>query len=228
MRFFYLFIFMALMGMKMFGQQVLKDTIPQEADTTLIIHAASDTVDSNVAAEFTGGVHARDFDKLVTIDNKVIIARITSVKPTEINFIYPLNTIQNSIDRDLVNYVIHNNGTKEVFTLVETKESDNEEVEENFLLEKEKKKWEEIVATYLEQEIEGMTEIESLLVEFQSNKMRASNEYLEKNALIILRKKTANVGGEIVLITEKKINKAYGDLPSIEMSGIAFTKPASE
>lgn len=223
---------------------MLSDSIAGKGDSILyspkngvIVEESVDTITMRGLAISTSGENrtpgnlmaidtaiSSNFDRIITIDNKLIIANILKVGSGDISFIYPLNTVQNEISRDLVNYVIYEDGKKEIFTRIEEKEIHDGETNKSFLIVKEKKAWEEVSATYDKEETAGMTEIEEVVVEFQSNKMRATSDYLEKNALIILRKKAANVGGELVLITNKQINKAYGDLPSIEMEGIAYSK----
>jgi hypothetical protein len=52
--------------------------------------------------------------------------------------------------------------------------------------------------------------------------VNAENEYLEKNAQIIIRKKAANLNAPFVLLVNKNYYKAYGDPPSIELEGILY------
>ena len=47
---------------------------------------------------------------------------------------------------------------------------------------------------------------------------------LEAKARTILRKKAANVNAQYVLITNKNITTAFGEIPSASLSGIAYSK----
>lgn len=169
-----------------------------------------------------------NFDQIITIDNKVITAHVTNIGLNQVYFRYPLNTIQNSISREMINCIIHKNGRKEIFTLVEKEEAPNLNADESFIIVREKKQWEEVDTTHNADQILGMNKLENISAKYESGKMRANAEYLEKNALIILRKKAANMGADLILITSKQMHAAYGDLPSIEMEGVAYSKDMVE
>ncbi len=165
-----------------------------------------------------------NFDQIITIDNKVITAQVTNIGLNQVHYRYPLNSISNTISREMINCIIHKNGRKEIFTLVDKVEEPDLNADENFIIAREKKQWEEVDTTHNAEKILGMNKLESINAKYESGKMRANAEYLEKNALIILRKKAANLGADLILITGKQLHTAYGDLPSIELEGVAYTK----
>lgn len=173
-------------------------------------------------------VYRSNFDQIITIDNKVIIAQVTNIGLNQVYYRYPLNTIQNTISREMINCIIHKNGRKEIFTLIEKEEAQKKNADESFIITREKKLWEEVDTTHNADKIQGMNKLENISAKYESSRMRANAEYLEKNALIILRKKAANIGADLVLITNKQIHTAYGDLPSVEMEGVAYSKGIAE
>lgn len=216
------------LAVSMNSSAVVNEMLQLPHDTLEIQSSDGSTFPANSANIQSDTAFRSDFDQIVTIDNKVIIARITRIGPGEVNFVYPFNTEANSISRDIINCIIHETGRKEIFNLVDQEDLKRGDFQENFVVEKKKKVWEEVDTTYHEEKTSGMVEIDRFVVQYESSKMRATVEFLEKNALIILRKKAAHAGAELVLITYKKVHTAYGDLPSIEMEGIAYSNAVAE
>ncbi len=73
-------------------------------------------------------------------------------------------------------------------------------------------------------EVEGLIEVAKLEAKAEGSDRRYSTpKALERTAVIVLRRKAALVNGEIVLITGKKTNVAFGEIPSVTLYGTAYS-----
>ena len=72
-------------------------------------------------------------------------------------------------------------------------------------------------------EMSGWKNVGPLAVRFTGD-FKTSGDDLEKNCLIILKKKAVRLNADIIHITEKKIFREYGELPKIEMRAVAYIK----
>lgn len=73
-----------------------------------------------------------------------------------------------------------------------------------------------------ESEIGTLIEMGKLEAIYESKKMMTENSFLEKNALIILRKKAVALKATTILVTFKEITRQYGEYPSITMKATAY------
>lgn len=73
-------------------------------------------------------------------------------------------------------------------------------------------------------DVEGLIEVAKLEAKSEgSDKGYSTPKSLERTAIIVLRRKAALVNADIVLITEKKSNVAFGEIPAITLYGIAYS-----
>lgn len=73
-------------------------------------------------------------------------------------------------------------------------------------------------------DVEGLIEVAKLEARAEgSNKGYSTPKSLERTAIIVLRKKAASVNANIVLITNKKSNVAFGEIPSVVLYGTAYS-----
>lgn len=73
-------------------------------------------------------------------------------------------------------------------------------------------------------DVDGLIEVAKLEAKSEgSDKGYSTLKSLERTAIIVLRRKAALVNADIVLITEKKSNVAFGEIPAITLYGIAYS-----
>lgn len=73
-------------------------------------------------------------------------------------------------------------------------------------------------------DVEGLIEVAKLEAQVEgSDKGYSSPKTLERKATIVLRKKAALLNADIVLITDKKTNVAFGEIPSMTLHGTAYS-----
>ncbi len=74
------------------------------------------------------------------------------------------------------------------------------------------------------EDVEGLIEVAKLEAKAEgSDRGYATPKSLERTATIVLRRKAALVNANIVLITEKKTNVAFGEIPAVTLYGTAYS-----
>lgn len=162
-----------------------------------------------------------DYDKLVFNNWDLKIVKVKDITSQQVLFLYPLNPQTQIVRREKVSQILYADGRHEIFKpLIRHNESDSMFLKDVRI--KDPKKWQKVTVVYNEDEIPMLFELGEVFAEYRSYKINASTEYLEKNAIIILKKKVANMNGTCVLVTEKKTRRPYGDSPFIRIEGRAF------
>lgn len=83
--------------------------------------------------------------------------------------------------------------------------------------------WRKVKLTDNAEDIAGLIELEQIeAVSEGDSRGYYSKRSLENSAKIVLRKKAAMLNADIVLIKEIKNNRAYGDVPSTTIIGVAY------
>lgn len=73
-------------------------------------------------------------------------------------------------------------------------------------------------------EVEGLIEVARLEAKAEgSDRGYVTPKSLERTATIVLRRKAALVNASIVLITDKSVNVAFGEIPSVTLYGTAYS-----
>ena len=180
----------------------VKDSVPESDTTSPII--GKDTL--LLLDSTTLNTQKNSYDKITTWDGKTYIVRITNNKDDNICFKYPLNQNIEKISLNKISKIKYSGGKTEIFEKVD--------VNQDYDL-----SWEDIKIVNDVAEVEGMEKIDEVYAKFESKKPKVKNEYLIKYGYSVIQKKATNQYARVVLITNEKIYKAYGDLPYIEIWG---------
>jgi hypothetical protein len=108
---------------------------------------------------------------------------------------------------------------------IETIDSIPEKKSKDFTAKNHTNDWEQIIVTYKPKEVALLIEKSPVEVEFIPDKFNADNEFLERSAIVVMKKKAFFMKASAVLIVEKSFNREYGEFPSIVLKGIAYSKP---
>lgn len=182
----------------------------QTTDTRIVpIHS-----DTSLVAQIT------DFDKIVTRKWKQYVVKIQHIDPINITYTFPLNNEPMTIAKSEVAQIFYADGRKDIFVT-----PDEDEMEDNQGIDvRELDAWEKIVVLESDSSLAGLEFIEHIDIRYEGNKLNMNNEKLERNALIILRKKAANREGTHMYVTGKQANRAYGELPYMDMEADVYRK----
>jgi len=163
------------------------------------------------------------YDKILTYSHEVFIGKIQNITPNFVLFLYPFNTELQSLNRNEISQIQYADGTIDIFLPLTDKGGFSREVVDTArIIIRSRRDWENVTLTDKSEDITGMVEKGKIIASYQADYVNAENEYLVKNAQIILRKKAANLNAPFVLLTTKNFHKAYGDPPSIELEGILY------
>ncbi len=199
----------------------LNDSLPDEADTAITtskIPADSiTTTEINSMPEIGIALLKDDFDKVITRKNENLFVKITENNIFDIHFTYPLNTIENVMEKSQIKKIIFSDGTAEVVAgEAEIKK------EGDTLIIVDEKDWEKVDTTSLAENVFGLTDKGEISILYEADKFNMPSDLMEKNALIILRKRTARLKAHMILIEDIQFQRAYGELPYVEIKGKAF------
>jgi hypothetical protein len=173
-------------------------------------------------SNFDSSIIAR-YDKILTYDHQVYVVKIQNITPSHILFLYPFNPELHSISRTEVSQIHYGKGKIDIFLPLADKTGfDKQIVDTARIIIRNRRDWEKVTITEKTEDIAGMVNKGTISAFFEADFVTAGNDYLEKNASIILKKKAANMSAPVVLLINKNFHKAYGDLPSIELEGVIY------
>lgn len=163
------------------------------------------------------------YDKILTYGHQVYIVKIQNITPSLVLYLYPFNTDLHALNRNDISQIQYADGTIDIFLpLTDRKGFDREIVDTARIIIRNHREWEKVAVTEKPEDVAGMVEKGKITALYKADYVNAGNEYLEKNARIILRKKAANLNTPVVFLIQKNYSKAYGDLPSIELEGVLY------
>ncbi len=205
------------------GQQLLLTN-----DISAREHARADSIFASafhklvMMANFDSSVIAR-YDKILTYNHQVYVVKIQNITPSHILFLYPYNPELHSISRTEVSQIHYGKGKIDIFLPLADKIGfDRQIVDTARIIVRNRREWEKVTITEKPEDIAGMVNKGTISAYFEADFVNAGNDYLEKNASIVLKKKAANMNAPVVLLINKNFHKAYGDLPSLELEGIIY------
>ena len=159
---------------------------------------------------------ASEYTTIITMDNKKYVVNLKEKGDSYIMFSYPLNELDYIMPAEIISKIIYTDGKEKYISGSENGMAGEE------------KDWERIEHTENPKNVIELFETGDLYVRFDSKKLKYKANVLEKSAIIVMKRKAARQNADIILITDKKLNRAYGELPYIEIwgKGYAYTKPA--
>ena len=175
--------------------------LAEKKDTTTVIN--QDTIQNIQQEEKTDIVYQHDGTQL-QVDVKRIYLN-------DLYYSFPDETKVNKLDQRLVHKIEYKSGKIEI--LNETP-PDVRKVGD----------YRKVKVTKKPDDVEGLIEVAKLEAKAEgSDKGYSTPKSLERTAIIVLRRKAALVNADIVLITNKKSNVAFGEIPSMILYGTAYS-----
>jgi hypothetical protein len=167
-------------------------------------------------AELKSTTGKSKYDKIIKKDGTVIRCVINEKNLYEVSYINPQTNKMTTISANSVKEIHYATGKTELV------DNNPEKAPKDWVVTPGDKDWIKVKITYQQADVESLAEKGPIDAIYESKKMDMTPEAMEKNAHVILKKKAANIGATIVYISSKHINKTYGELPSIEMNGVAY------
>lgn len=148
--------------------------------------------------------------------------RVKSIDEKFVKYNYPLNSQLEKISKDDVSQIYYSDGTRDIYSLPVTL---TEQAESSGIIAKKEKDWTSIAVIENEEEIDASYQfIQNIQSNYEADKINANTKFLEKNATIILKRRAASLGGSAIIITDKEVIRAYGELPRIILSASVYSK----
>jgi hypothetical protein len=207
------------------------DTIPQVALKADSVGASKLSVPDSVqkvevkrdstslSIGFKGAVFSDGYDRVFMKNGDVLVCNIKDQNLYVVRIVYPLNTAIEAVNTSDIHYLNFFDGR---YQLVNNKP----EIVENrtWAVVVSEKDWEKVEITEDASLVSNLVE-KGVIKARYTGKQTATNQYLEKSASIILRKKAARMKASVVVVSEKNVQRDYGELPVIDMKGIAYGYP---
>ncbi len=162
------------------------------------------------------------YDILITRNWGVKVVRVKDITPEGIEFLYPFNTEIQTVQRDKTSQILYAGGKREVFYPLE-KPGRSDSLDSGRLVFRSNKAWEDIILVESESDIpDNLTLIKVLDTRYDGDRINTPNQMLEKSGIIVLKKRTANLGGTHMVISDKRFTRPYGDYPYVLMEAKAY------
>ena len=177
---------------------------PEDPDTTKVNQTEKLTNDKQEKSE-------QQTDIVYQHDGTKMLVNVKRIYLNDLYYSLPGDTKVNKMDQRLVHKIEYKTGKVEV--LNETA-PDVREVGD----------YRKIKVTNNLRDVEGLIEVARLEAKAEgSDRGYSTPKSLERTAIIVLRRKAALVNANIVLITVKKTNVAFGEIPSVTLYGTAYS-----
>jgi hypothetical protein len=177
---------------------------PVETDTLKTKNELNDSINKKVD-------EAEKIDILYQHNGTTTEVNFKRIYLNDLYYSLPGETKVNKIDQRLVHKIAYKNGKLEILN---EKAPDVRAVGD----------YRKVKVTKDSDEVEGLVEVARLEAKAEGNgKGNTTLKTLERTATIVLRRKAALVNADIVLITGKRSNTAFGETPSYTLLGIAYS-----
>ncbi|MCX7986838.1 MAG: hypothetical protein N2662_07855 [Bacteroidales bacterium] len=85
------------------------------------------------------------------------------------------------------------------------------------------KDWTSILVANDGSDLSGFIEKGEIEVRYDATRINMSNSELERNGIVLLRKRAASMGGSVIKVTSKNITREYGSFPFITMKAMVYS-----
>lgn len=185
-------------------------------EAQVIYPEKADTSEINKEEEFKKAINKdaelnQKTDILYQHDGTETRVNVKRIYLNDLYYSIPGETRVIKIDQRLIHKIVYKTGKVEVLN---EKASDVREVRD----------YRKVKVTEDPDEVEGLVEVAKLEAKAEGNDRGYSTpKTLKRSAIIILRRKGALVNADIVLITGKRSNTAFGEIPSLTLLGTAYS-----
>jgi hypothetical protein len=161
---------------------------------------------------------AEKFDKIIKRNGDSIFCKITSRNLFEVNYLKPGSEKVTKLSTANIKEIFFANGK---YVLID---NNPEKKKKDWTVAPAEKEWDNIIVTNNPKDVDDLVEKGPIEALFEAKKMTTNNELMEKNIIVMLKKKAYSMKATTILVVEKNINRMYGELPSIEIKAIAYAK----
>ncbi|HAN17079.1 MAG: hypothetical protein A2X13_05325 [Bacteroidetes bacterium GWC2_33_15] len=150
-------------------------------------------------------------DRIYQHDGTTMLVDVKKIQINDLYYSLPGETKVNKMDQRLVHKIVYKSGKVEILN---EKPTEIRNIGD----------YRKVKVTYEPKDVEGLIEITELEARVDGNeKGNSTLKSLERSAIIVLRRQAANVNSDIILITDKKTQVAFGEIPFIILYAKAYS-----
>jgi hypothetical protein len=163
------------------------------------------------------------FDKIITFDRQVYVGRIHNISFSEVRYTGPADNEIHSIGRSRISQILYAGGRRDVFIpLDDARVTQKELVDTSRIIIKNQKDWMKVVVTENPVDVSDLQALGGVKTRYEAEVGNMNNDEMMRQASINLKKKAAAMRAHCVLVETKFFQKTYGELPVVEVRGMAF------
>jgi len=171
-----------------------------------------------LAVFFTGPILAQEKvkkDTIYLLGQRKMVVEVKGIFYSNIKYLDPETGETKSMETKNIQRVIFDSGRKEVFN-------------KPLVGMINKTDWKNVVLTRKEGDVEGLYEVGQVKGRSSANNRTAKSA--ERTAVIRMKKRAANKGAEMILVTKEESRGGFGEVPTfyIEGVGYAFEPPEDD
>jgi hypothetical protein len=200
------------------AQPAVKDMSPVMPDSLL-----------NIRLAYLGRLYKLDstalgaYDKIITFDREVFVGKIHNITFSEVRFTCPPDDALNAINKSRISQILYTDGRRDVFIPLENRTVKQIElVDTARIIIKNQHDWMKVKVTEDPADVVNLTVKGNIRINYEAETGNEDNDQLMRQAGIMLKKKATILKAHCVLIETKFFQKAYGDLPRVEVTARAF------
>jgi hypothetical protein len=163
------------------------------------------------------------YDKIVTFKREVYVGKVYNITFSDVRYSIPGEQELTTLAKSLVSQILYADGRRDVFIALEGRSVKQKElVDTSRIIVKNQKDWLKVLVTEDPGAVENLKPYGKLKTRYEADIGNASNDDLMKQAGIVLKKRAAMLKAHCVFIETKFFTNSFGDLPSVEVTGIAY------
>lgn len=203
-----------------------KDTLVKSKKDSLTVSKVKDTLVEKIISvpikdtlkNEIPKIQISNYDKIMKKSGDSIMCTITNKNLYEVEYTKPNSKTKIKLSTANIKEIYYANGKYDLI------DNTPEKKQKDWTVVSSEVDWKNVIITYKQSDVEGLVEKGPIDAYFEAKKMNTDNESLERNAYAILKKKAYSLKATKVLITDKKFNRMYSELPSINVNAIAYGK----
>jgi hypothetical protein len=189
----------------LFNSVSISQIVKAEKDTAVV---EQEIAKSEIVQDTTKNVVT---DIIYQHDGKKLLVDVKKIYLNDLYYSFSGETKVHKMDQRLVQKIEYKSGKVEVLNETPPKV-------------REVGDYRKVKVTKNPDDVEGLIEVAKLEAPAEgSSRGNTTLKSLERTATIVLRRKAALVNADIILITDKKSNVAFGEIPSLVLYGTAYS-----
>ena len=149
-----------------------------------------------------------DLDTIYLLGQKKMVVNVKGIFYSNVKYTEPGSSEMKSMDTKNIQRIIFDSGRKEVF---------NKPLVEDIM----ETDWKNVAITEKEDEVKGLYEIGK--VTGKSSATNRTAKSAKRTARIRMKKRAANKGGVMVLVTKQETTGGFGEVPTFYLEGGAYS-----